>query len=595
MSKTGQKKAIVIGAGAGGIATAARLAKSGFAVTVLEKNSFTGGRCSLIHHDGYRFDQGPSLLLLPKLFREAFYDLDTTLEAEGVELLRCPTNYNVWFSDGENFELSTDLARMKDQIERWEGKDGFERYLAWLREAHQHYELSVSDVLHKNFTSWWDLANPKFVWTGLKVAPLAFDLEPREHVLLVREAAPRLHVRYYYTELAEGIWYPRGGFHSVLAALVRVAERLGVEFRLDTAVSEVLTAADGKTANGVRLASGERMDADVVVVNADLVYAYSNLFPQTAATKKFASSLRERAGSCSSISFYWSLDRKVPELQTHNIFLADDFRESFDDIFTRQGLPQEPSFYINVPSRIDPSAAPDGRDAVIALVPTGHLLKSKGHPKSSTTENGMLRDQDWPALVERARSSVLSTIEARTGCAPLKSLIQHEIINDPFTWEDKFNLDKGSILGLSHSFFNVLKFRPSTRAVGLDNVYFVGASTHPGTGVPIVLAGAKITAEQILQDRRMRPGWKTHPDQLVDQGGAAEPRHQDAGSDPPPHVLAGRVVLGGRPGLVCVGVLLLDAAACWIQAVIQEGKEPVNGGREGDADLILGSGYFIMF
>ncbi|KAK8103746.1 Bcphd1 [Apiospora kogelbergensis] len=535
MSKPSQKKAIVIGAGAGGIATAARLAKSGFAVTVLEKNSFTGGRCSLIHHDGYRFDQGPSLLLLPKLFREAFYDLDTTLEAEGVELLRCPTNYNVWFSDGENFELSTDLARMKAQIERWEGKDGFERYLAWLREAHEHYELSVSDVLHKNFTSWWDLANPKFVWTGLKLHPLHsiwnrasmyFWTERLRRVFTFATMymgmspfdAPATYSLLQYTELAEGIWYPRGGFHSVLAALVRVAERLGVDFRLNTAVSEVLTTADGKTANGVRLASGERLDADVVVVNADLVYAYSNLFPQTAATKKFAASLRERAGSCSSISFYWSLDRKVPELQTHNIFLADDFRESFDDIFTRQGLPQEPSFYINVPSRIDPSAAPDGRDAVIALVPTGHLLKSKGHPKAATVEKGMLRDQDWPALVERARSSVLATIEARTGCAPLKSLIRHEIINDPFTWEDKFNLDKGSILGLSHSFFNVLKFRPSTRAVGLDGIYFVGASTHPGTGVPIVLAGAKITAEQILADRQIRPSWKTHPDQLVDLG-----------------------------------------------------------------------------
>ncbi|KAK8064733.1 phytoene desaturase [Apiospora phragmitis] len=507
MSKTGQKKAIVIGAGAGGIATAARLAKSGFAVTVLEKNSFTGGRCSLIHHDGYRFDQGPSLLLLPKLFREAFYDLDTTLE---------------------NFELSTDLARMKDQIERWEGKDGFERYLAWLREAHQHYELSVSDVLHKNFTSWWDLANPSFVWTGLKLHPLHtiwnraslyFWTERLRRVFTFATMymgmspfdAPATYSLLQYTELAEGIWYPRGGFHTVLAALARVAERLGVEFRLNTAVAEVLTTADGRTANGVRLASGERLEADVVVVNADLVYAYSNLFPQTEATKEFAASLRERAGSCSSVSFYWSLDRQVPELQTHNIFLADDFRESFDDIFTKQSLPVEPT-------ASTPRPRPAGRDAVIALVPTGHLLKSKGHPKSAPTENGMLRDQDWPALVARARSAVLATVEARTGCAPLAGMIQHEIVNDPFTWEDKFNLDKGSILGLSHSFFNVLKFRPSTRAVGLANAYFVGASTHPGTGVPIVLAGAKITAEQILADRGLRPGWKTHPDQLVDLG-----------------------------------------------------------------------------
>lgn len=536
MEKQPLKTAVVIGAGAGGIATAARLAKAGFSVTVLEKNSFTGGRCSLIRHDGHRFDQGPSLLLLPKLFREAFFDLDTTLEAEGIELLRCPTNYNVWFPDGENFELTTDLARMKTQIERWEGKDGFDRYLSWLREAHAHYEISVTEVLSRNFTSIWQLAAPHFVLAGLRLHPLHsiwnragryFWSERLRRVFTFATMymgmspfdAPATYSLLQYTELAEGIWYPRGGFQTVLAALQRVGERLGVRYRLNTPVKQILTHSDGKTARGVELESGEIIEADIVVINADLVYAYGNLLPQTTSqTRRYAKSLRRKDGSCSSISFYWSLDRKVPELQTHNIFLADEYRESFDAIFDRQTLPDEPSFYVNVPSRIDPSAAPEGHDSVIALVPVGHLLETKGAGTGVDNGSGIRQEQDWNALVSRARRAVLSTIAARTGCASLEPFITHEIVNDPYTWEAKFNLDKGSILGLSHSFSNVLAFRPKTRAKGFRNAYFVGASTHPGTGVPIVLAGSKITAEQILEDVGMDVPWKGRPSFICDHG-----------------------------------------------------------------------------
>ncbi|KAI0532696.1 phytoene dehydrogenase [Xylaria digitata] len=536
MEKLPRQKAVVIGAGTGGIATAARLAKAGFSVTVLEKNSFVGGRCSLLTHDGHRFDQGPSLLLLPKLFREAFFDLDTTLEAEGVELLRCPTNYNVWFADGENFEPTTDLARMKTQIERWEGKDGFVRYLSWLQEAHTHYELSVAKVLSRNFLSIWQLAAPEFVLAGLKLHPLHsiwnrasryFRSERLRRVFTFATMymgmspfdAPATYSLLQYTELAEGIWYPRGGFQTVLAALQRVGERLGVEYRLDTPVKQILTHSDGSKTRGVELESGEIVEADVVVVNADLVYAYSNLLPQTVPqTQRYSERLRQKDGSCSSISFYWSLSCKIPELQTHNIFLADEYRESFDAIFARQTLPDEPSFYVNVPSRIDPSAAPEGRDSIIALVPVGHLLESKGFWTTTNGEGRGLREQDWSALVSRARRAVLSTITVRTGCARLEESITHEIVNDPFTWEAKFNLDKGSILGLSHSFFNVLAFRPRTRAEGFRNTYFVGASTHPGTGVPIVLAGSKITAEQILDDMRIAVPWRGRPSLIHDQG-----------------------------------------------------------------------------
>ncbi|KAI1437820.1 phytoene dehydrogenase [Xylaria sp. CBS 124048] len=533
MESQSPKKVVVIGAGAGGISTAARLAKAGLSVTVLEKNSFTGGRCSLLTHAGHRFDQGPSLLLLPKLFHQAFHDLDTSLSAEGVELLKCPTNYSIYFNDASPpFELTTDLARMKSQIEHYEGKDGFVRYLSWLQESHAHYELSVSEVLSRNFTSIWQLAMPKFVLTGLKLHPLHtiwqraslyFWSERLRRVFTFATMymgmspfdAPATYSLLQYTELAEGIWYPRGGFHTILAALQRVGERYGVTYRLNTPVSQVLVDPnDGKTVKGVQLSSGETIPADIVVVNADLVYAYNHLFPQlTPSVKKYSESLRDKPGSCSSISFYWSLNRKVPELNTHNIFLADEYRDSFDAIFDRHTLPSEPSFYVNVPSRIDPTAAPPGCDSIIALVPVGHLPSSHGFPPtasasaSKTQPHPQSQPQDWPALISQARQAVLQTIEARTNCAPLHPSITHELINDPPTWQAKFNLDKGSILGLSHSFFNVLAFRPATRAHGLRNAYFVGASTHPGTGVPIVLAGSKITAEQVLDDLRLPVPW----------------------------------------------------------------------------------------
>jgi phytoene desaturase (3,4-didehydrolycopene-forming) len=493
----------------------------------------------LLHHKDYRFDQGPSLLLLPKLFKETFHDLDTSLEAEGVQLLKCEPNYNLWFGDGESFGLSSDTSIMKREIEKWEGKEGFERYLEWLAEAHRHYEISVREVLHKNFTSIFNLCRPSFLAHLFALHPFEsiysraskyFWTERLRRVFTFGSMymgmspfdAPGTYSLLQYTELAEGIWYPVGGFHAVVAALVRIGERLGVQFRLNTPVSSILTTHDGTNTTGVQLSNGEQLTADLVVINADLVYAYNNLFP-TSPSNSYAKSLQKRAGSCSSISFYWALSQTVPQLKTHNIFLADEYRESFDSIFDRQSIPREPSFYVNVPSRIDPTAAPKGKDSIVVLVPVGHLLNSStsqtphGDPKASSGA-GINPEQDWNSIVDSARKTILSTIETRTGCGPLSKLIVHEELNTPTSWESTFNLDKGSILGLSHSFFNVLAFRPKTKHPQIKGVYFVGASTHPGTGVPIVLAGAKITAEQILRERGEVIPWEGKESVVRDQG-----------------------------------------------------------------------------
>lgn len=247
----------------------------------------------------------------------------------------------------------------------------------------------------------------------------------------------------------------------------------------------ILLTEKNRSAKGVRLACGETLTADLIVVNADLVYAFTQLLPPSSQAR----ALKRRPASCSSISFYWAFNCVLPQLKTHNIFLADKYRESFESIFKDFSIPDDPSFYVNVPSKVDPTAAPPGKDAVIILVPVGSLAPSK-----------KLREQEWSLIVDRVREVVLDTIEARTGLRDLRSKIVFEMYETPFTWQEKFNLDRGAILGLSHSLFNMLSFRPRTKHPSIHGLYFVGASTHPGTGVPICLASGKLVAKQIMDD-----------------------------------------------------------------------------------------------
>lgn len=432
------------------------------------------------------------------------------MEAEGVEFLKCEPNYKIWFNDGDSFILSTDAARMKQEVEKREGKEGFMRYLGFLQEAHQHYENSVTHVLKKNFTSLLSMTRLSFLQHLFTLHPFEsiysrasryFWTERLRRVFTFGSMymgmspfdAPGTYSLLQYTELTEGIWYPKGGFHRVIDALVKVGERMGAQYRLLTPVASIDLDADRRRATGVTLSTGETCSADVVIINADLVYAYSKLLPPSLQ----AHSLQRRSASCSSISFYWAMNRTISELTTHNIFLAEKYRESFDDIFKRQLIPSQPSFYVNVPSRIDSTAAPEGKDAIVVLVPVGHLLdENQGIYRKGLKVD---HEQDWQSMVANARETVFSTIEGRTGAKGLQSALVKEIVNTPQDWKEMFNLDKGAILGLSHSFFNVLSFRPRTKHSSIDRLHFAGASTHPGTGVPICLAGAKLTAEQVLE------------------------------------------------------------------------------------------------
>lgn len=178
-------------------------------------------------------------------------------------------------------------------------------------------------------------------------------------------------------------------------------------------------------------------------------------------------------------------------------------------------IPDKPSFYVNVPSRIDPTAAPDGCDSIVVLVPVGHLLESGSDTHKGTT-NSKGATQNWDDMVSTARHTVLRTIESRLHIDLGPHIIDEEI-NTPVSWKSRFNLDRGAILGLSHSFWNVLSFRPKTQHPNIDRLYFVGASTHPGTGVPIVLAGAKIVTEDLLSHWYRSPNWRSNEEHRIEE------------------------------------------------------------------------------
>jgi len=232
----------------------------------------------------------------------------------------------------------------------------------------------------------------------------------------------------------------------------------------------------------VELEDGRQFSSKIFVGNADLPYIYKELLPDVKEARK----LEKKLYTCSTIMFYWGVDKEFPQIAHHNVFLGGDYKASFDQIFNDHTLPGVPSFYVHAPARTDSAAAPTGQDTIYALMPVGHLdARSK---------------QDWNALVKRARQTIFTRLDKELGVSDLKEHIKFEIVYQPETWKARFNLVKGAAFGLSHNFWQVGYLRPQNRHKQYKNLYFAGASTHPGTGLPIVLLSARLTTERILKE-----------------------------------------------------------------------------------------------
>ena len=485
---------LIIGAGIGGIATAARLAYKGLKVTVVEKCEKSGGRCGQMTVQGHRFDTGATLFLMPELFAETYAAIGERME-DALDLQRIDPTYHLHFQDNSQLQLTSDLHEMMARVEAIE-PGSFERLLRYLAEGRHFYDLSLRNVIGRDFRKLTEFINPRMVSLFLRLKALTrhtnyvsrFFKTPKLQMAFTFQdmymglspyKSPATYSLMQYTELSDGLYYPVGGMYRVAETLTGIAEKLGVRFMYNAPVEKILV--DGGRAKGVELSDGQRLRADILVANADLGYVYRQLLPEDGE----ASRIDHKEYGCSTVMFYWGLDKQYPQLGPHNLFFSGDYRQGFEDIFEGKTMPDEPNFYIHAPVRLDPSAAPAGCDTLYVAVPVGHINESK--------------PQDWPGIRTRARAFILDRL-AQLGMTDLEPHLKVEVGFAPQDWQSRYNLTRGSTHGLSHKLTQMAYFRPHNRHKRYRNLFFVGASTHPGTGVPTVLVSARLTAQRILEE-----------------------------------------------------------------------------------------------
>jgi phytoene desaturase len=476
-----QRSFIVVGAGMGGLAIALRLAHKGHKVTVLEKTGEVGGRNRPAKVNGCGFDGGPTLMMMREPFDRLFSDVGERLD-EHLQLSLADPSYRVFYSDGTQLEGTPNRERMAALIEARFGEADARGYQNMLRDLQAMYEDAIPRFVRKNFYRSWEF----FGFAALKSAMrhrmlgnLASGIaryvkHPKLRMLFSFQSmylglspyeAPWVYAVLTYMEYGEGIWYPQGGLVRIGTAIAELAKGRGAEIRLNCPVDRV-------EGNEVVLESGERLTADAVVVNADLPYAERELLKEKR---------KPRKSSCSAYVMYIDYKGSLPKLLHHNVFFGHDFKGNLDQIFTQLQLPEDPAFYVAVSARSDPAKAPAGHENVMVLVPCPNL------------------DRKWTtADAETLKKQVYERLEREVDFRP-DQVVGFDSY-DPTLYQSELNLDRGAAFGLSHHFSQSALFRPGNRSRVNPNVYFVGASTVPGNGLPMVLISAELVEERLERE-----------------------------------------------------------------------------------------------
>ncbi|HSV88808.1 MAG TPA: phytoene desaturase family protein [Bacteroidales bacterium] len=487
--------AIIAGAGIGGITTALYLARNGYRVEVFEKNDFPGGRCGQLVRNGYRFDMGATMMLMPEVYREVFRSLGMELDKE-LEVTAMNDLYTLFFDNGTRLTFTTDAARMAEQLEKFE-KGSSVREREYVRKGYELYKFGFLKLLSRNFYRLTDFINLHNVFLLLKLKTYIshsrytkrFFRDRRLQTAYIFQniyvgqspfSSPALFSMIPAAELTEGSLFPTGGMFSVVARLIEKCKAAGVRFHYGKEIKRIMVS--GNRALGFEFNDGTTKEADVIIANADLPYVYNNLLPPSFKSWK----LRHMKYSCSALVFHWGVDKAYPQLGHHSIFLSDDFRKGLNSIFRKRSIGNDPCFYVHAPVRTDPTAAPPGCDSLSIIVSAGQYRERDAH--------------NWNAVVESTRRVVIEKLK-RAGLTDIEKHIRMEMACTPVEWESMLNVMRGSVFGsLRHSILQMGYFRPHNRDNKYKNLYFTGGSTHPGNGIPMVLLSAKLVTERILRD-----------------------------------------------------------------------------------------------
>jgi phytoene desaturase len=487
------KKAAVIGAGIGGLALAIRLQSAGVDTTILEARDKPGGRAYYWERDGFTFDAGPTVITAPEALQE-LWRLSGHDISEDVKLVPVAPFYRLSWPDGTAFDYSNDDAQLSAEIARLSPEDvaGYRRFLKYSEGVYREGYQKLGHVAFLDFGSMVRAA-PALVkyqaWRSVysMVSSYVKDEKLRQalsfHTLLVGGnpmATSAIYALIHKLERAGGVWCAQGGTNRLIAGMVRHFERLGGVMRLGDAVSAIHTLGDRAT--GLSTESGFELAVDAVASNADIVHSYRTLLKDSRSAQRTASKLEHKRFSPSLFLVHFGLRGTFPEIPHHSVLFGPRYQGLLEDIYDHGVLSEDFSLYLHHPSATDPSLAPEGHSTFYALAPVPHLGKFPA---------------DWrevgPVLEERILAEV-----ARRLISDLKDKIVTKFSYAPPDFAADLHAHLGSAFSLEPILTQSAYFRVHNRDDSISNLYFVGAGTHPGAGIPGVVGSAKATAALML-------------------------------------------------------------------------------------------------
>ncbi len=479
-------RAVVIGAGFGGLAAAVRLACRGYSVTVLDRLDQAGGRARVFREEGFSFDGGPTVITAPFLLEE-LWEMAGQSMSDHVEMVPVDPFYRIRFDDGTVFDYTGDMESMSAEIERLSPDDvaGYERFL---RKSQSIFEVGFEKLGHVPFDTVWDMARIVPEMVKLESYRTVYNLVSKyikdEKVRQVLSFHPLLvggnpfKVTSIYTlilflERRWGVHYAIGGTGAIVQGLVDLLGTLGVSIRLKADVAEIRVE-DGR-ATGVVLKTDEVVDADIVVSNADVAWTYRYLIPEHARRRWTNNRIDRLRYSMGLFVWYFGTRRQYPDVVHHTILLGLRYRDLLKDIFDRKVLADDFSLYLHRPTATDPGMAPPGCDAFYVLSPVPHL------------DSGV----DWRQMAEEYRLRV-SRYLSDTVLPGLENEIVVSRMLTPADFVDDYLSYKGAAFSVEPLLTQSAYFRPHNRSEDVEDLYFTGAGTHPGAGLPGVLSTARV-------------------------------------------------------------------------------------------------------
>lgn len=483
-------RAVVIGAGFGGLSAAIRLGARGYQVTVIDRRDKPGGRAYVYEDKGFVFDAGPTVVTAPFLFEELWQLCGKKME-DDIDMRPVSPFYRIRFDDGVVFDYTGDRESMHTEINKISPDDvaGYDRFV---KASENIFKVGFERLAHVPFGSIWDMIKivPDMIRlrSHLTVYGFAKRFVKNEKLRTVLSFHPLLvggnpfsttsiYALILFLERKWGVHFPMGGTGALVNGLCDLIEGQGGTIRLSTDVEEILMDESGKKprAAGVRLNGGEEVSADIVVSNADAAWTYRHLVPERFRRRWTNRAIERAKYSMSLVVWYFGTDRKYDDVAHHTILLGPRYKGLLDDIFNKKILAEDFSLYLHRPTATDPSMAPDGCDAFYVLSPVPHL------------DSGV----DWKEQVEPYRNRIMEYLEKTV----MPDLSKHVVTSrtlDPQGFHDEMLSYKGAAFSVEPVLTQSAYFRPHNRSEEVEHLYLVGAGTHPGAGMPGVISSARV-------------------------------------------------------------------------------------------------------